>query len=99
MGCVIGIWATIGVIIIYVIGEFWEQISSFFKWVVKPYRLVVALVILGGLIALFIYGSRNVGSAEGCRNCGSTKNVSEYTHYCPNCEESFYEWQKDYYGN
>jgi NADH:ubiquinone oxidoreductase subunit 6 (subunit J) len=98
------------VIVLYILGvmvalllivNFWSDILAFLKWwIIKPYRLIIFIIILIGLITLFLYGNRNAGKStnttktnyKNCAMCGDRVPEDDMRgNWCKDC-------QKDAFG-
>lgn len=103
MGFVITLWAMGIFAVLFFIAHFWGPISTFFKWIIKPHRLIIFVVIIIALIALFLYGGRNANKPtktnyKTCSNCGDR--VPEYDmrgKWCKDCQNDAFGEDGWYY--
>lgn len=92
MGFVIMLWAMGIFAILFFIVNCWSYISAFFKWIIKPYRLIIAVIVVIAFIALYMYGSRNVGTPsetkyKKCSMCGDRVPEDDMRgKWCKDCQ-------------
>ena len=92
MGFVIMLYAMGVFAVLFFIVNFWGYISAFLKWIIKPYRLIIFIIILIGFIALFLYGNRNAGKPtktnyKNCAMCGDRVPEDDMRgKWCKDCQ-------------